>query len=100
MLTPYTKQIEAVRFVRTLISENKNLLNSLPVVPETFTEFDQALNDAGASIVAMKRYQEMDEIPNKRAIGIIEKLIERLDKYTDASPIKDEATNYIVSLKR
>lgn len=100
MLTPYTKQIEAVRFVRTLISENKNLLNSLPVVPETFNEFDQALNDAGASIVALKRLEDMSEVPNRRAIAVVEKLIERLDKLGDQSLAKEEATNYIVSLKR
>lgn len=53
MQTTLKQQITAIQCVRRLLRENKNLLNSLIPVPDTFTEIDAPLNDAGATIASL-----------------------------------------------
>lgn len=94
MQTSFSTQIQAIKNVRALVAKNKDIAWALTVAAAQ--DIDLVLNDAGASLAAFS----MGYGEKRRAIELIEKLIERLNKLGDKSLVKDEAINYVLQFKK
>ena len=94
MQTSFTTQIQTIKNVRALVAENKEIAGALTVAAAQ--DVDLVLSDAGASLAAFSLgYGE-----KKRAIELIEKLIEKLNTLGDKSLVKEEAINYVIQFKK